>query len=376
MGTPTAISLFSGAGGLDLAARWAGIRTVCYVERESYAQAVLMSNFRRGWLDEAPIWDDVCTFKGKPWRGVDVVFGGFPCQDVSYAGRGRGLRKGTRSGLWIQYARIIREVRPRVVIVENVPGLMRRGLARVLGDLAAAGYDARWEVVSAASVGAPHKRERIFIVAHARHAESSGRLVSASRDEGQAQSEPASCGSDVADVADAQGLGRLKTERRRALRQQPTPAGKELADSPSERRREARGDQQRSQERTPSSGEELAQSYCPRCQRRGCSGPARSAELESDNRIWPARPGEEQFCWEPSRLTQPSVGRGSNGLADRLHGTGRPSGEVVDDSASGGKAVAAEAQVRWRVHRLKATGNGVSPQQALKIFREAREALG
>jgi DNA (cytosine-5)-methyltransferase 1 len=164
----SAISLFSGAGGLDLAARWAGIRTVCYVENDAYAQAVLMSRMRDSGLHEAPIWDDVRTFNGDVWRHrVDVVFGGFPCQDLSVAGRQAGIIDGQKSGLWRDFARIIREVGPRFVLVENVPGILMGGaLGVVLGDLAEMGFDARWEVRGACEHGAPHTRERMFLVAY------------------------------------------------------------------------------------------------------------------------------------------------------------------------------------------------------------------
>ena len=121
-----------------------------------------------GLLPPFPIWDDVCTFDGRPWRGiVDVVSGGFPCQDISVAGKGAGIN-GSRSGLWGEMARIIDEVRPEYAFVENVPVLTSRGLGRVLGDLAEMGFDAKWGVLGAADVGAQHQRDRIWIVADAR----------------------------------------------------------------------------------------------------------------------------------------------------------------------------------------------------------------
>ena len=168
MGLLTNISLFSGAGGLDLSARWTGrIKTVCYVETEQYPVSVLKSRIREGHLDDAPIWDDVRTFNGRPWRGlVDIIHGGFPCQDISNAGKGAGIKDGTRSGLWFQFLRIINEVRPTFVFVENVAALRRRGLDIVLGNLSEAGYDARWTDLRASDVGAPHRRERIFIFAY------------------------------------------------------------------------------------------------------------------------------------------------------------------------------------------------------------------
>ena len=159
------LALFAGAGGGILGGKLLGWRTVCAVEWEPYAASVLVARQNDGFLSPFPIWDDVQTFDGKPWRGiVDVVSGGFPCQDISAAGKGAGIN-GERSGMWKEMARIIGEVRPRFAFVENSPMLITRGLECVLADLTAMGYDSRWGVVSAADVGANHKRERIWIIA-------------------------------------------------------------------------------------------------------------------------------------------------------------------------------------------------------------------
>ena len=159
------LALFAGAGGGILGGKLLGWRTVCAVEWEAYPASVLCARQNDGLLPPFPIWDDVQTFDGKPWRGiVDVVSGGFPCQDISIAGNGDGL-DGERSGMWREMARIISEVRPRFAFVENSPMLVTRGLERVIADLTAMGYDSRWGVISAADVGAKHKRERIWIVA-------------------------------------------------------------------------------------------------------------------------------------------------------------------------------------------------------------------
>ena len=159
--TPTfnILSACSGIGGLDLGIHLAhtGARTVCYVEREGTSAAILAARMRDRLLREAPIWSDLTTFSGEPWRGaVDCFAAGFPCQDVSLAGKGAGLKEGTRTGLWFECARIIRETQPGFVFLENVPGLVRRGLSRVLGDLDELGFDAEWGLFSAAGVGAPH----------------------------------------------------------------------------------------------------------------------------------------------------------------------------------------------------------------------------
>ena len=158
------LALFAGAGGGILGGKLLGWRTVCAVEWEPYPASVLCARQNDGLLPPFPIWDDIQTFDGKPWRGiVDVVSGGFPCQDISAAGKGAGI-DGERSGMWGEMARVIREVRPRFVFVENSPMLTSRGLGRVLGDLASMGFDARWGVLGAANVGANHQRDRIWIV--------------------------------------------------------------------------------------------------------------------------------------------------------------------------------------------------------------------
>lgn len=158
------LALFAGAGGGILAGKLLGWRTICAVERDAYAAQVLAQRQNDGILQPFPIWSDVCSFDGRPWRGiVDVVSGGFPCQDISIAGSGAGI-DGERSGLWTEFARILGEVRPRFAYIENSPALVNRGLDRVLCDLAALGCDVRWDCLSAAELGAPHDRDRIWIV--------------------------------------------------------------------------------------------------------------------------------------------------------------------------------------------------------------------
>ena len=159
------LALFAGAGGGILGGHLLGWRTVAAVEIEDYPRRVLLQRQADGLLPRFPIWDDIRTFDGKPWRGkVDVVSGGFPCQDLSSAGKGAGL-DGERSGLWREMARVICEVQPRYAFIENSPMLTIRGLDRVLCDLAQMGFNARWGVVGAADVGAIHQRDRIWIVA-------------------------------------------------------------------------------------------------------------------------------------------------------------------------------------------------------------------
>jgi len=149
------------------------MRTVAFCEIEPYPRAVLAKHW-----PAVPCYDDVRTLTADRLRSdgiaADIICGGFPCQDISSAGKGAGIADGTRSGLWSEYARIIGQVRPRFVIVENVSALLNRGLDRVLGDLAALGYDAEWHCIRAADVGAPHLRDRIWIVAYPQHTYTNG----------------------------------------------------------------------------------------------------------------------------------------------------------------------------------------------------------
>ena len=225
------LDLFSGIGGFSLGLERAGMRTVAFCEIDGYCQAVL----RKHWPD-VPVFGDVRELtaevlanaqyvgwdarpkqrttigEGQSSEGfvgqlakygepagcsIDLICGGFPCQDISVAGKGAGI-EGSRSGLWSEYARIIGEVRPRYVIVENVAALLGRGLGRVLGDLAALGYDAEWHCIPASAIGAPHRRDRVWIVAYA--------AERGQRTNGWASGEArhADCGSkDVADTTGA-----------------------------------------------------------------------------------------------------------------------------------------------------------------------------
>lgn len=154
-------SLFAGIGGLELGLESTGhFETVWQVEIDGYARKVL----EKHWPDVRR-HDDVCTFPTDDDWGCDVICGGFPCQDLSYAGKGAGL-DGERSGLFYELARVVSEVGPRYVILENVAALLTRGMGDVLATLASLGYDCQWHCIPAAYVGAPHVRDRIFILAY------------------------------------------------------------------------------------------------------------------------------------------------------------------------------------------------------------------
>lgn len=153
-------SLFSGIGGIDLGLERAGFRIAWQCEIDEYCQKVLAKH----WPDVAR-YGDIRTVGLHNLEAVDVLAGGFPCQDISIAGKRAGIT-GERSGLWKEFYRLICELRPRYVLVENVAALLNGGIDTVLGDLASCGYDAEWQIISAASFGAPHIRERVFIVAY------------------------------------------------------------------------------------------------------------------------------------------------------------------------------------------------------------------
>lgn len=154
-------SLFSGIGGMDLGLERAGMECRWQVEIKPFCRAVLAKHW-----PHVKRYEDVCCCSGRELESVDVIAGGFPCQDVSFAGKGAGL-SGDRSGLWAEMRRIVCELRPRFVIVENVAALLERGMGRVLADLAESGYDAEWDCLPASAFGAYHERDRLFIVAHA-----------------------------------------------------------------------------------------------------------------------------------------------------------------------------------------------------------------
>lgn len=161
------LDLFSGIGGFSLGLeRTGGFQTVAFCEISAKCRRLLNHHW-----PEVPAYDDICTLTAERLAAdgisVDAICGGFPCQDLSFAGKGAGLA-GKRSGLWREYARLIRELRPRVVFVENVAALLGRGLGDVLGDLAALGYDAWWDCIPASAVGAPHRRDRLWLVAYSR----------------------------------------------------------------------------------------------------------------------------------------------------------------------------------------------------------------
>jgi DNA (cytosine-5)-methyltransferase 1 len=424
------LSLFSGIGAIDLAAGWAGIETVAFCEIEPFCQQVLKKNFGEG----IPIFSDVKQLSaeslrraGIPPESIQVVAGGFPCQDISAAGKGAGL-SGERSGLWFEMRRIISEIRPRFCLLENVPALRTRGADTVLAGLEEIGYTCGAFVVGAWSIGAPHKRNRVWIVASLENADRDGRFAWRPERERQERAST-SLVTSASELANADG-GRSGSESGNALHEgrRASATGREgLSLAAGRSNGVAIGDAE------SASGDELADADWHERQA-GARGVRREAWLDAESRRpfyrWPARPGEQQYEWEPPRTVansksdiqrkNTSSARGGEsesqattrsgpireGLRSAEHGRLADSGDEsgVDDAArEQGRGLrerglyadalptgdgGAEADGReiesgvWgstdgltgkldanRVARLRALGNAVVPQVAYPFFK-------
>jgi DNA (cytosine-5)-methyltransferase 1 len=218
------LDLFSGIGGFSLGLERAGMHTVAFCEIDPHARKVLAKHW-----PNTPIFEDVSTLtKDKINEQIDVLAGGFPCQDISTAGRGAGL-SGSRSGLWFQFHRLINEIRPRYAIIENVSALRSRGLDEVLRSLAEIGYDAEWHCIPASAVGAPHRRDRIWIVAYPNRSLREGTRLS-----GGVQSCDARLGISYSETASMAYTASQRQPRQGQFveRRSETPKGKGQADTP------------------------------------------------------------------------------------------------------------------------------------------------
>jgi DNA (cytosine-5)-methyltransferase 1 len=321
------LALFAGGGGGILGGHILGWRTVCAVEFAAYPRSVLLARQRDGMLPEFPVWDDVRTFDGKPWRGtVDIVTGGFPCQDISVAGKGDGL-DGERSGLWTEMARIIGEVQPQFAFVENSPMLTSRGLDRVLGDLSTLGYDAVWGVVGASDAGAPHRRERIWILAYSRVLRcDTGRTGEPLQGVGVAGEALGHEGQHpIGQLADPDLCGRLHGQ----TEEQPAAGGVHAQREPQP------------------GGENVAHAGCNNEQ--GKQSGSSDQEERSFQGERPAGSRGDGIEWWS---TEPGLGGMVDELADRLDLHGTPEPGSVPRVATG---------IPKRADRLKAIGNGQVP---------------
>lgn len=295
------IDTFSGIGGFSLAARWlGGIETVQFVEREPFCQCILSKHW-----PTVPIHDDIRTFQPQP-GSADIICGGFPCQDISQAGKGAGLA-GSRSGLFYELLRVVRLVGPRYVVLENVAAITHRGMDAVLGALAEAGYNAEWACIPAAAVGACHQRDRWWCVAYASGPDG-GR-----RPEGAGRGQRGSADADGCGIPEGcRGAEQLANPTRMlshgcAGKQQGEPGGRPVSES---------GDGNRA--------------AAPDPMRQRLEGPD---ELGSSGAPWPSAIARLSPDWR-GYLSEPVLRRGDDGLSGR-------------------------------VDRLKALGNAVVPQVAM-----------
>jgi DNA (cytosine-5)-methyltransferase 1 len=301
------LDLFSGIGGFSLGLeRTGGFRTVAFCEIDPFCRRVLAKHWPR-----VPQYDDVRLLTAERLAAdgiaVDVICGGFPCQDISLAGKGGGLA-GERSGLWSEIARLAGELRPQYLLVENVAAILSRGLDKVLGDLAAIGYDAEWHCIPASAVGAPHRRDRFWLVANARGGRRCG-----------------SSGGEVQQPGRAEAIG----------------ASEALADANGERELQPQGCISESRRRAGDSGATLADADKPRLEGWLCEG------LRECAGEWTARPSSPSVQHAPHNA--------ENGPRARR---GVPAGEWRVEPDVGRVAHG----VPKRVDRLKALGNAVVPQ--------------
>lgn len=309
------LDLFSGIGGFALGLESVGMRTIGFCEIEPFPRAVLAHHW-----PHVPIHDDVRTLSADSvsWlraQPIDLICGGFPCQDVSVAGKGAGL-SGARSGLWSEYARLVGELRPRWVLAENVGALRTRGVDRVCSDLEGEGYTVWPLLVGAWAVGAPHRRERVWIVAH-----SDGR------------GQPVERGGRLLD-------GEREASGNNADRRGERPVGDT----------ECRGLQGRNQRGTRT-GSEVASE---RCQPR-----------------WPARPGEPQHEWEEPRLAFTPVRRRDT---QSLRGTSTPARDsALDADGAGGPGGEGPGSPKQQVG---SAAHGLPERLARRANRESLKALG
>ena len=411
------LSLFSGGGGLDLGIHRAvrGARTVVYVEREAFACEVLAARMEEGALAPAPIWTDVCTFDGRPWRGVvDCVAGGSPCQDLSVAGKRAGL-DGERSGLFFQFIRIVEEVRPGYVFWENVGGATS-ALPRVFDAFAALGYAGKAVKLRASDVGASHQRARVFLLGKLADAQRSerrppnvrrGRSEQGSDGEGKAAGGAGERGDSR--MADAECDGRLvdgrggpsQADRGRPLHQAEGPDARLAHGHGHGREGERRsgvldgiGTAQRNDLDRRSGPLELADSGDARLAiGRGIAGALREAPCGNarqdaprvDRPEWPPGPDGDWSGIDPRFFpAQPRVRRVADGVAGGLVESvrvGRPEHEIGFREAQRRKARRDQRDLEtlgndvW-ADRLRMLGNGVVPAQAAEAWRFLFAHLG
>ena len=327
------LSLFSGIGGIDLAAKWAGMETVAFCEREEFPQRVLQKNF-----PGVPIYDDVCTLTKERLEQdgigtIDIISAGYPCQPFSHAGKRRG--KEDDRHLWPEVARLIREIKPRWFVGENVAGHITMGLDDVLADLENEGYETQTFVIPSASVGAPHKRERVFIVGYTERSGCDRKSWGWSRKEPsdrypQLEKEFMAYteGERSGEEGEYQSLRSEEWLASSSKEAMADPASKRLQRITLSRNNEDDWSQSRNEQSSGCNTNQTGRSI-ESCMGRTTNGiPGRLDKHRLEHR-WPAALGEEQYDWEPPRI--------ANGVKDR-------------------------------VGRLKGLGNAVNPHQIYPVL--------
>ena len=293
-------SLFSGIGGIDLGFEWAGIETRWQVEIDEYCQKLLSVRF-----PHTKKFTDVRKVGSHNLEKVDIISGGFPCQDISVAGKGAGI-EGERSGLWTELHRIISELRPRFAFIENVPMLTIRGGTRVISDLAEIGYDAEWQTVGADDVGAWHRRKRIWIVAYPR--DSSDTAIKRQEKEKDRISEVNRTGRSSGEFSRTSGSTKVLADTNRT--------GDRTSKSRTNRDRQKEDERRKGQSQSESG--RYSKDVPDTLGKRGCSGDTAGKDAEDARQL---RGSPPYGYWD----IEPDVGRLANGIpsrVDRLKGIG------------------------------------------------------
>jgi DNA (cytosine-5)-methyltransferase 1 len=320
-------------------------------------------------LPKFPIWDDIRTFDGRPWRGlVDIVAGGFPCQDISCAGKGAGIT-GSRSGLWGEMARVIGEIRPRFAFVENSPMLVSRGLGVVLADLAEMGYDAWWGIVGAHHVGAPHKRDRIWIMAESmRDGRGSwGRELTGQQRESSLEQSSGKLAESRRELCETRDTTRMDDETQKrtscSILNKSGCDGSELADA-ARRENDGRGRVNMAEAQEcrctwwkvdPAEVADADQQHDD-ASRHGTGAVFRKRQAPADI------PGRETDLVGRGRLSNTSSGPAQSGLGRVVDGL--DTGMDFTEAAFGEQIPRVATGVEKRIDRLKAIGNGQVPAVA------------
>jgi len=400
------LAICAGVGGLELGIDLAtsdGYRCVGFIEREAYAATVLVGRMADKTLDPAPIWDDLKTFDGEAYRGkVDIISAGFPCQPWSTAGSRKGFKD--KRWIWDDIAEIIRSVGPSLVLLENVPGLISGGgLDPVLGSLAEMGFDAEWGCFTAAETGAPHKRERVFILGYQPWlADSEKQGLEGWKRSGRIRRTIAS--GENEDLADADGKGERQQKRRRAEKWgRSSDKGEDLADADGIRSEQRMPSDAGTSQKTPagqSEGTNLADAEDTdgRAGKQGLkeSPGVRGGRPRGDSsgcRLFPPGPGDRE-TWarilEAHPSFEPAIRRMDDGVAPDVdisgvmeyieaHGSTREM-EIAKEGATG--SAPDKMRILWIYYKIatasfrsKEVGEGKNPMSAMSQKRrpQARE---